>query len=186
MTKYWLGKTRSEETKKKISEKLSGRTRKPQRLCIICGKDGVRNKRKFCSKECYGESRKGKDTYMKGKKHSKESINKMKISHIGHKTWNKGIPNLKGRGENCHFWKGGITEESAKIRSSLEYKQWVRKVFERDNYTCQHCDERGGDKHAHHIKDFATFKELRFELSNGITLCPSCHKKTDNYPKNLR
>lgn len=32
-----------------------------------------------------------------------------------------------------------------------------------------------------HIKPFAYYPDLRFELSNGRTLCIDCHKKTDTY-----
>jgi len=51
-------------------------------------------------------------------------------------------------------------------------------VFKRDNYTCQHCGSGkvGGRKlHTHHIKPFATHPDLRFEMSNLITLCDKCH-----------
>lgn len=62
------------------------------------------------------------------------------------------------------------------IRTSPEYNEWRRKVFERDDYTCQICGQRGGKLNAHHIKRFADFPEKRCELSNGITLCERCHK----------
>lgn len=78
-------------------------------------------------------------------------------------------------GENCHLWKGGVTPEIKLIRSSKEYKDWRKQVFERDNYTCQCCDKRGGKLNAHHIENFSSNKELRFDVNNGITLCESCH-----------
>lgn len=180
-----LGKKHSPVTKQKIRAKLSGRRWKPVRLCLICGKDGVRAGRKYCSKVCYGIAERGRITWMKGKKHSQESREKIGLAKKGKHPPNYGKPNYNGRGENCHLWKGGVTKESAKIRTSLEYKNWRRSVFERDDYTCQECGKRGGNLYAHHQKDFALHQHLRFDISNGITLCLLCHKKTDNYPKNL-
>lgn len=96
--------------------------------------------------------------------------------------------NKKRIGIKHHNWKGGITTENHKIRNSSEYARWRTLVFERDNYTCVICYARSGIGkavllQADHIKQFAHFKELRFELSNGRTLCVECHKKTDTYGK---
>jgi len=84
-------------------------------------------------------------------------------------------------GENHWNWKGGITPINEKIRRTIEYEEWRKAVFERDNYTCQLCGEIGGVLHADHIKDFSSYPEFRFELSNGRTLCKNCHLKTDNW-----
>lgn len=62
-------------------------------------------------------------------------------------------------------------------RHSLKYSNWRTKIFERDNYTCQKCGMRGGELNAHHIKPFAKYKKLRYEIANGITLCKDCHIK---------
>jgi len=75
---------------------------------------------------------------------------------------------------------------SKRIRYSQPYKDWRKKVFERDLYTCQICNVRNGlgkaiVLNADHIKPFAYFPDLRFELENGRTLCVSCHKKTPTY-----
>ena len=61
-------------------------------------------------------------------------------------------------------------------RSSAEYVQWRTSVFERDDYTCQLCAKRGVRLEAHHKKSWAKHPELRYEVSNGITLCYECHK----------
>lgn len=63
-------------------------------------------------------------------------------------------------------------------RMNSSYKRedanWRKDVKERDNYTCQSCGN--SDKlHAHHIKPKSAFPNLRHDLSNGITLCHTCH-----------
>lgn len=88
------------------------------------------------------------------------------------------------RGAQSNFWRGGATEEAKLIRQSAEYRLWRKAVFERDDYTCQLCGERGGRLHPDHIKRFSHFPELRFEVSNGRTLCESCHKQTPTYGRN--
>lgn len=87
----------------------------------------------------------------------------------------------KKKGPNCHFWKGGITKKHQAIRASLEYGLWREQVFKRDNFTCQRCGKIKDHIEAHHIMAFSKYPEMRFEISNGITLCRLCHKLTDNY-----
>ena len=72
------------------------------------------------------------------------------------------------------------------LRHSEQYKNWSKTVRERDNWTCQKCGKRGGEMHAHHIKRFNKNPKLRFDVSNGITLCNKCHcklHKPDKYRK---
>lgn len=95
--------------------------------------------------------------------------------------WNKGIPDLLHRGSNHHNWKGGATSERERLRKSIEYKLWRTSVFERDDYTCRFCSERGGRLEADHIKPWCDYPELRFAIDNGRTLCHDCHTKTDTY-----
>ena len=84
------------------------------------------------------------------------------------------------RGEHCGIehpnWKGGITPINQKIRASFEYKLWRKSVFKRDNWTCLVCGQVGGELNAHHIKSFKDYPVLRFEISNGITMCRKCHQ----------
>lgn len=100
--------------------------------------------------------------------HSEETRNKIRIANSGSK---------------CNFWKGGITPINLQIRNSHEMKEWRQSVFERDNWTCLWCNQKGGVLNADHIKPFSTFPELRFKLSNGRTLCRKCHEKTDTWKK---
>jgi hypothetical protein len=78
-------------------------------------------------------------------------------------------------------WKGGMKSSNQIGRYSVIHREWIRKVFERDNYTCQHCGQIGDKLNAHHIKQWAKHKSKRFELSNGITLCVVCHRKEHNW-----
>lgn len=74
---------------------------------------------------------------------------------------------------------GGVSTEEMLTRASPEYVRWRRAVYERDNYTCQWCGEYAGRLEAHHIEAFATHPEVRLEVSNGITLCKTCHRGGD-------
>lgn len=144
------------------------------------------SKQKYCSRSC---ARKGSPNGMQFKK--------------GEPSWNKGlnVSGMSGKrmtqehkdkiskansGENAPNWKGGISEENYRIRRTGKYKSWRKMVFERDDYTCQHCGDKSikGKRviiNADHIKPFALYPELRFELSNGRTLCEPCHRKTPTW-----
>lgn len=91
-------------------------------------------------------------------------------------------------GENHPNWNPEITDEERKIKRNYpEYKQWILKVYKRDNFICQVCQTKGETLNAHHIYNYSEHKSLRTELSNGITLCEKCHKtfhKTYGYRKN--
>jgi len=64
-----------------------------------------------------------------------------------------------------------------RIRTTKEYCYWRKSVFERDNYACQSCGEKGVELNAHHIKKWSDYIELRTDVKNGITLCKKCHKE---------
>lgn len=84
--------------------------------------------------------------------------------------------------ENNPNWRGGVYSERRGKRfidmTTKRYKSWRLFVFERDKFTCQVCGRVGGDLCADHIKPYAYFPELRYEISNGRTLCVDCHKTT--------
>ena len=150
---------------------------------------------KTCSQKCYYISRKGKPTWNKGIPMSVET--RKKVEHTFFKKGFKHKPEtiIKFRnircGEQNNMWKGGVTPENKKIRQSSEYKEWRTSVFERDNYTCVICNVRSGKNckvtlNADHIKPFAVYPDLRFDITNGRTLCVECHKKTETYGVNLK
>lgn len=117
----------------------------------------------------------------KGQKRTAETIKNISISKKGTVSWNSGKPYLKIRGENHHNWKGGKSGERRKEMGRIEYVEWRRQIFRRDDYTCQNCKKRGVELHADHIKPWATYPELRYDINNGRALCVPCHRKTDTY-----
>lgn len=54
-------------------------------------------------------------------------------------------------------------------------KIWSDKVKERDGRKCVFCGSTE-KVNAHHIESFKNCKPLRYELRNGISLCPKHHK----------
>jgi 5-methylcytosine-specific restriction endonuclease McrA len=121
-----------------------------------------------------------------------EVINKISLTRLGKPSILKGKKLPQRSREKCHFWKGGITTITKQIRTSLKYKQWRSEVFQRDNWTCQTCNNRGCYLEAHHIKQFidifnennihslsdAENCEELWDINNGVTLCIECHNLT--------
>ena len=167
--------------------------------CYICNKElkrrepnkMKRNKHHFCSKSCYvihwaNERR--------GEKNPRWNPNNGRICEICSKAF-RGRPKKNGqpakycskkcfaisrkewfKGENNPRWKGGIADIGTKIRHSDEYIKWRNACGTRDRIKCRFC----GIKKpliVHHIKTFEKYPKLRFEVSNGITLCRGCHIK---------
>lgn len=89
------------------------------------------------------------------------------------------------RKEKNPNWKGGVSTENFKIRNSASAKNWRKAVLEKYNHKCSACGvaqnttcECCGTKiklHVHHIKSFADYADLRFDVNNGEVLCPKCH-----------
>jgi len=141
--------------------------------------------KKYCSKKCYSvnlkktckERSKG-NNWGSLRKLNSEYRKKMSLIMKG-----KRRPNIgkSKKGKLNPNWKGGTSPKNKLIRRSAKFFQWRKAVFDRDNYTCQICKIKGGELHPDHIKQFAYYPNLRFELSNGRTLCKGCHMKTDTW-----
>jgi len=148
-------------------------------------------------KQNIGLALKGRISPMKGRKmplSAKKAISKAL----------KGKPLLKIRGSRHYNWKNGRTKLQARIRHSVEYQNWRRKVFAKDNYTCVLCGSRNGNGktiklNADHYPlafnelltkyNIKTFKDAMickalWKINLGRTLCVKCHKKTFKFWRN--
>ncbi len=67
-----------------------------------------------------------------------------------------------------------IILNKSRNRNRKQYQDWIRLVYERDNYKCTVCGEKEKIV-AHHIIPWDENESLRFEVNNGQTLCRKCH-----------
>ena len=103
-------------------------------------------------------------TGMKGRKHSEETKNKMRISQLGKHVGNKG-----------GNWKGGLSYE----RYPIDWTQTLRRsIRERDRYTCKLCGDLQGDRtlDVHHID----YEKKNCNPYNLITLCRKCNIRVNS------
>lgn len=95
------------------------------------------------------------------------------LSNYGYR-WCKQHRTESTKGSNNVNWKGGITSEDRMLRRKFQ-RTIQALVFERDDYTCQICDVRGGSLQVDHIKRWSEYPALRFETENCRTVCMACH-----------
>lgn len=55
------------------------------------------------------------------------------------------------------------------------YKRFRLKVKRRDKFKCILCGSKNRLE-VHHIKKWADYPQLRYIVSNGVTLCKVCHE----------
>lgn len=70
-------------------------------------------------------------------------------------------------------------------RNSTIYLEWRDSVLTRDGFKCRNC-EATTNLVAHHIVPWKDSVELRFELSNGLTLCHACHNRHHRNRKGIK
>lgn len=187
---------------KKYNLKRNGNKNSRIVKCANCGKNKKiklsqykqnKNKRFFCDFKCLGEWRSKnlngekshhwvsvKNKTVKcdfcGKDIIKMPANIKKYSYhfCNNKCKNKWLKENAISGEEHYNWKNGKSFEPypSKFTKSLK-----RKVKKRDNHTCQICKakEKSTVFHVHHID----YNKDNCSMDNLITLCNSCHSKTN-------
>lgn len=171
--------------------------------CDNCGKEIIKDYSKYilskihyCSKECKYEGNKQykgeKSATWKGGnvevscswcsekiKIKRDKFNKFNNFYCSTKCMGK-HREIIYKGENSPTWNPNLTDED-RVRSNEEYNNWRNSVYERDNYACQCCGQRGnGTINAHHLDGFNWAKDKRTDIDNGITLCEECHRRFHN------
>jgi hypothetical protein len=155
-------------------EQLHGNAKPQSRWSIYNRKHCLK-----CNKLLYKGSVQNLCHKHKEKHHTEETKKKIAKAHIGLKHTFES--KLKMSGSNSPSWRGGITPLNKSLRNNSLFKIWREAIFLRDNFTCQNpnckfCDNKiGVFLHPHHIKSFALFPKLRFDVSNGITYCKEFH-----------
>ena len=159
--KYW-------STHKKANKSLKPARKRKVYICKIC-KQPMRKGRVFC-KKCTFFGKRKVTTSCKICGRALVCYKSRIRSFCSIKCRSKGFQN-----EGNPRYIDGRTPIMQKIRASDTYKQWRDAIFQRDKYTCRCCGQIGYNLHAHHIKPFSEYPELRFSFQNGITLCSECH-----------
>ncbi len=149
------GYKHTNETKRKISEALKGKKLSEETRM----KMSENNARFWKNKKLTEEHKKKLSLSLMGRKLSEEIKRKMSLAKGG-----TGIPQQ-------------IFKRYYHLRDR-KYFEWRSKVFERDNWICQTCGLRGIKLEPHHIKGWAKYPELRYEVENGVALCIECHRLT--------
>lgn len=88
--------------------------------------------------------------------------------------------------ENHYKWIDDRTKLSkTNRRDDSSYKEWRKNVYHRDNFICKiNNKDCLGRIEAHHILSWKDYIDLRYDVSNGITLCKYHHPKTRKLEKN--
>jgi hypothetical protein len=190
---YWLGKKRSEETKRKISKSTKGKyvgkdnwnyKRKPSEEEIeVRRRQAVEywkthkpynyNKKEYVCKEC------GK--IFKDKPSAKRVFCSKKCLFKAQRNGYLNDGNFK-IGENHPFW---VKDRRMLISNNRGNWSWHSKkpIFKRDSWTCQECgykdkEKKGRGLEIDHKIPFC-FGGLHTK-QNSRTLCVTCHKKKTN------
>ena len=155
-------------------------------ICKICGKEfkQKRPNQSYCSQECRLQ-RKEKDKYENilceicGKEFKRlKCCNKNKTHlYCSRECQWKGWSKFYSGKNSPEYNHEKSLDERLKDRKYIEYYEWRKQVYERDNYTCQSCgDDKGGNLVAHHKLNYSEHETLKTDIDNGITLCNKCHK----------
>ena len=76
------------------------------------------------------------------------------------------------RGDKSSHWKP--VKLQRQNRWDAKYIEWRASVLKRDKFKCMRCNS-SKFLQAHHIINWVSQEEYRYDVDNGITLCKDCH-----------
>ncbi len=81
-------------------------------------------------------------------------------------------------GKNHYRWIEDRKIINKGERNNPEYKQWVRKIKNRDDWKCKiKSNDCKGYCIVHHILPWRDYPNERYNINNGITLCQAHHPR---------
>lgn len=166
--------------------------------CLICGKEYktkpvLAEKSKYCSYACLGKSKtltnsgENHKNYVHGVVREKECqkcgvVFKQRAKEplqnfLKRKFCSKPCADAGGfrfSGEDHHNYNPNADRRKNR---GFEFYKWADAVKSRDGMRCVKCGTSDNEMQAHHVKPWNLFPDLRYEVSNGITVCAPCHWK---------
>lgn len=142
------------------------------KICAVCNSEFEvhqhREKAKYCSKACWSVRK--PPISFNCKYCGKPFIARSRAAGF----CSRSCAGKARTGAESNAWKGGVSLLNERARLMPLARVWAAAVLKKDSFKCVRCGVMG-KLHAHHIKAWALFPDLRFELTNGMTLCEKCH-----------
>jgi HNH endonuclease. len=134
--------------------------------CSVCGKPFVGKKyNKRCSRKCFLV-----DDNPMFKDSNKKAMSARFMGDNNHMKKPEIVAKISG--ENCYMWAGGVSNAPYPWDFNHQLKESIR---ERDGRKCCCCGNADGPLDVHHID----YDKDNIADSNLITLCHSCHSRTN-------
>jgi hypothetical protein len=80
-------------------------------------------------------------------------------------------------GDNSPWYIDGRSKngKNGRVKDNSKIQQWKRKVVKKFGYQCDICGEFPKEINAHHLNSYDWDVKNRFNVDNGIPLCPDHH-----------
>jgi len=149
--------------------------------CLICGAQLPNASHATCGNSCAGKLKMRRSPLVakalsRGRELAHGALSAQRAINVGNAQ--RGKPRPAQRGCGNPNWRGGTGEERHAWMGRVEYKLWRATVFKRDGHCCVMCADHAKRLEAHHIVTWQSDESRRFDVSNGVTLCPPCHNLT--------